>query len=232
MSFFGDAEKLFWDNAADGWDKAKKRAKPKIHNVGIGWLGVKPDEVISKLERIGVKITRRTLLNYEKFGLIPEPKRSGAGKGKGRTTDYPDETPAEAFAAYCLLHDHGAEGIKVKPEWVASIRQKVKERGDFSCEKSYGGLTDDFLATLWIIRYTSAQIEVSGIRKMFKEKYNIDAHNIEIVIDSKEKEFIEISDAHKQQRKHGDVRITSLSDGTHIFEYWNANEEAWIKFNT
>ncbi|SDE23917.1 hypothetical protein [Sporomusa acidovorans] len=62
-----------------------------------------PDEVLEKLQRMGVKISRSTLMRYENQWLIPEPKRGGGGPG-GRYTDYPAETVIEAYAAYALMH--------------------------------------------------------------------------------------------------------------------------------
>lgn len=63
-----------------------------------------PDEVIKQLkEKLGVEISRATLLRYEKQKLIPEPERGGGGAG-GRWTDYPEKTVAETYAAWSLMH--------------------------------------------------------------------------------------------------------------------------------
>lgn len=96
------AEKLFIDNAVYNSNMAKARAKPRIYGIGRGDI-MTPDEVLAALEKLDVVITRRTLLNWEKWGLIPEPKRGGLGKGKGRFANYPDDTPAEAYAAWFFL---------------------------------------------------------------------------------------------------------------------------------
>jgi hypothetical protein len=66
---------------------------------------VSPSEVIEKAKEYGVKISRSTLLNYEKWGLIPPPVRGGAGRGKGRTTNYPDETPGILVTSYVLMRE-------------------------------------------------------------------------------------------------------------------------------
>jgi hypothetical protein len=79
-----------------------------------------PDEVVNTLKKMGVEITRRTLLNYENWGLIPKPKRGGLGRGKGRTTYYPDETPAEAYAAWRSIKNKQVDDLR-------AIRDKAKE---------------------------------------------------------------------------------------------------------
>jgi hypothetical protein len=61
-----------------------------------------PDEIISELKLLGVNMTRRTLLNYEKQHLIEEPERGGGGTG-GRWTNYPDGTVDMAFQAYKIM---------------------------------------------------------------------------------------------------------------------------------
>lgn len=62
-----------------------------------------PDEVLDKLKILGVNITRKTLLNYELIGL-PEPERGSGGRGKGRFTEYPEETVCMAFAIYHMMN--------------------------------------------------------------------------------------------------------------------------------
>jgi len=62
-----------------------------------------PDEICRGLDSIDAEVSRRTLLNYEIWGLIPEPKRGGGGR-LGRFTDYPAGTIEEAFTAWSLIH--------------------------------------------------------------------------------------------------------------------------------
>jgi hypothetical protein len=107
----------FYDNTKDNARLARRRAKPKIKGIGRV-LVMTPDEVISKLKELGVSISRQTLRNYGKWGLIPEPKRGSKGKGRGRYTDYPDEAVAEAFASWMLLHGR----VKFRPEDISKVR--------------------------------------------------------------------------------------------------------------
>lgn len=96
-----------------------------------------PNEVINQLEKLGVEISRATLLRYEKQELIPLPKRGGGGAG-GRWTDYPPDTVAEAYAAWALMHGHyatdGEENIfidgkppKLSVKFIASSRRAAVE---------------------------------------------------------------------------------------------------------
>jgi hypothetical protein len=86
-----------------------------------------PDKVIEELREVNVEISRRTLLNYEKWGLIPRPQRGNGGRGKGGITDYPDSAVAEAYASFKEIHEGGwhESGVKYAPSFVAAIRQGV-----------------------------------------------------------------------------------------------------------
>lgn len=104
-----------------------------------------PDEVIEKLKRIGVEISRPTLTRYEKQKLIPEPKRGALGRGGGRWTDYPVETVSQAYAAWSLMHgNYGDDALGqlfgnklpvLGPEVISFIRS-------YSILRSAGGLDD------------------------------------------------------------------------------------------
>ncbi|MCL6558948.1 MAG: hypothetical protein K6U74_09115, partial [Firmicutes bacterium] len=128
---------------------ARYWCKPKHKNLLKVVVPITPDEVIAELKKLGVNISRNTLLNYEKWGLIPEAERGSHGKGKGRYADYPPETIAEAYASYCALRgltfsetanlitpdgiyqqnfqicDGGAFKVKVSPRQVAVIRKRA-----------------------------------------------------------------------------------------------------------
>jgi len=123
----------FYENTRTNTALAKRRTRPKIK--GIGRLcTMTPDEVLEKLKQLGVSMSRQTLRNYEKWELIPEPKRGSKGKGRGRYTDYPLQTVAEAFASWKLLHGK----ISVQKEDAAKIRnlaQHFETTGDFRLKR-------------------------------------------------------------------------------------------------
>lgn len=93
-----------------------------------------PDEVIEKLNNaFNISISRPTLLRYEKLGLIPGPERGGTGR-RGRYTNYPEETVAEAYASWCLLHGQyggeekewfGGKMPSLSPVFVKTLREKI-----------------------------------------------------------------------------------------------------------
>lgn len=58
-----------------------------------------PDEVIGRLSKIEVNVSRKTLYNYEKWGLVSEPTFRNS-----RNTNYPACVVDEAYAAWTLLH--------------------------------------------------------------------------------------------------------------------------------
>jgi hypothetical protein len=80
-----------------------------------------PNEVVANLAILGINVTSETVRNYVKWGLIPTPFRKSLGRGKGRISIYPEETPEEFYASYCLVHR--VEGIKLSPKLVAPIRK-------------------------------------------------------------------------------------------------------------
>lgn len=138
------AERLFMDNVTYNRNLSKARTKPKhsIPRQGMVFI-LTPDEVIEVLRDHGLDITRRTLFNWEKAGLVPEAERGSFGQGGGKWSDYPDETIPEALTAhllkgvYRLKHAEIArarEGYnmgKLKPYsgvWGAVI-QRIKEEG-------------------------------------------------------------------------------------------------------
>ena len=103
-------------DSLDNWDMAKCHTKPKHR--GILRI-VKPEIVLRELNKMGVEISHRTLQRYAEDGLIPKPETKAAGRGKGKITDYPDETPGEAFASWLLMKGN----LRRRKEEVKMIRE-------------------------------------------------------------------------------------------------------------
>ena len=72
-----------------------------------------PDEILSALESKGIKLARKTLLNYEYANLINVPERGGLGQGKGRFTEYPEDTLEQIITAYYMLKDRNINPKKL-----------------------------------------------------------------------------------------------------------------------
>lgn len=84
---------------------------------------VTPDEVIEILENEhGEKVSRRTLLRWEKASCIPTPKRGSFGQGGGKWADYPDETIAEIMAMQVLRKKKS-----ISLDRVSEVRKKALE---------------------------------------------------------------------------------------------------------
>lgn len=84
-----------------------------------------PEEFIVEVNSQGIKVTRSTLLNYEKWGLISTPERGGGGTG-GFWTNYPFTTIFEFVAGWKLLH--GRYGNAALEEMVGGIRPRISPR--------------------------------------------------------------------------------------------------------
>ncbi|MCW2277756.1 hypothetical protein [Heliophilum fasciatum] len=81
---------------------------------------MKPHEVIEKLKAKGIRISRATLSNWEKWGLIP-----ASTPINGRDVAYPREAVAHAYASWALLHGNPFPGVSFTPEKVAQIRMNA-----------------------------------------------------------------------------------------------------------
>lgn len=76
-------------------------------------------EVLNILESLDVKISAETLRRWTKAGLVSEPLRGSRGRGKGRYSDYSQETVNDAFAAYHLLKNNSMDQV-------SEVRQNAK----------------------------------------------------------------------------------------------------------
>ena len=94
-----------------------------------------PTEFVNKLKDKRIEVTTRTLLNYETNGLIPKPERHGEGRGRGKSTDYPDGALYEFMTSYQLIN--GAEH-RINQKLVKQFREKaleLKQKTDWTPEK-------------------------------------------------------------------------------------------------
>ncbi|MCM0758123.1 hypothetical protein M7775_05975 [Sporomusa sphaeroides DSM 2875] len=176
-----------------------------------------PDEVIQELQRMNVNITRRTLLRYETAKLIPAATRGGQGRGKGRTTDYPKDTPAEAYVANALLHGNPS----YKPEVIARARQFVLKDID-SGEPNL--MLKEPACIYWLIYFM-----------LYNEK--IDLQNHEIWIDFRtidttfndgfEKEPPEIPpDINLENYQKGIISVCFVNYGI-VAKMWDPQKKKW-----
>ncbi len=105
-----------------------------------------PDEVLEKLKSLGIEVTERTLQRYVKDELIPMPERKSGGRGKGRSTDYKEETPAEFYASHRLRFEYG-----LKADIIARCRKRAVDNDlGFSLEASPEYLIEIGFAKLWL----------------------------------------------------------------------------------
>ena len=69
-----------------------------------------PDELVKKLKELGIRnISRKTLYNWEKAGLIPE-----ATFRNSRTTEYSDEALSEGYATGKLKEEKRLTNKQIK----------------------------------------------------------------------------------------------------------------------
>lgn len=154
----------FWDNT--NYNKSLVYRKPQKHNkavwTGIGGISIMgPDTVLKELEKLGINMSERTLQRYVKDDLVPMPERKSGGRGKGRVTDYPEETPVEAYASYNLIHGE----IKLPTEMVAEARYHALsfEENPYAYRDVSGGHQTWFMPLFfsdWLLNKGKAEKEV------------------------------------------------------------------------
>lgn len=88
-----------------------------------GYL-MSPDEVIQAAAQYGVQVAGSTLRWYRQKGLIPAPKIRSLGRGRGVSSEYPPETPAELIASKLLLRQEFL-GRRVTAEELAEARAQA-----------------------------------------------------------------------------------------------------------
>jgi hypothetical protein len=81
-------------------------------------FGVEVKAVLEKLLSIGLNTTERTLQRYAKQGLIEKPKTKSAGRGYGKTTDWPEDTPQQFYASWTMRN-----ALKIKPDTILTAKE-------------------------------------------------------------------------------------------------------------
>lgn len=110
-----------------------------------------PDEVIAKLKEVGINISRKTIYNWEQWGLIPE-----ATFRNSRQTDYPGHTWAEAFASEQLRKGE----FKINKEKVRDVRERaiqVKNDPRLFHPRMKGDMLTGALAVNWLLDKARAE---------------------------------------------------------------------------
>ncbi|CVK17552.1 hypothetical protein [Sporomusa sphaeroides] len=114
-----------------------------------------PDELIYRLQKIEVTLSRTTLNRYERDGLIATPKRGGYGRGGGRWTEYPTGTIIEVATAWAMLGGNtfaspDGQKLRFSPNIVGFARREaIQEISDFIPPASFlfGLLPSDIMDT-------------------------------------------------------------------------------------
>ena len=76
---------------------------------------MRPEELQELLKNYsGIKVTTKTIYNYARHGLIPEPSRKNLGRAGGIVTEYPEEAAIEAIVAWKLINAHQIPLKRVK----------------------------------------------------------------------------------------------------------------------
>jgi len=81
--------------------------------------GITTTQLLWELEQIGIRVTERTIQNWVKDGLLPEPERRNLGRGKGQASLHAPGALDEAFVAWELMHG----GFNVSPATVSEARR-------------------------------------------------------------------------------------------------------------
>lgn len=116
---------------------------------------MKPDEVIEKLKKLGVLMSRRTLYNYEQEGLISKPDFRNS-----KTTDYPDTIYGEAYASFDLKNN-----FRIKQKEVAQIRELALKKGKENLWNSVTKKPDYYYALRWLTMKDRALREEGDLKE-------------------------------------------------------------------
>lgn len=86
-------------------------------------------EVMKELEKVGINVSRRTLVNYGNQKLAPKPIK--IGKGRGVESEYPWDMAAEVAASYRLLSapfDMTVADVKKARDLAIVVRERIADQ--------------------------------------------------------------------------------------------------------
>ncbi|NSW83147.1 MAG: hypothetical protein HPY90_07710 [Syntrophothermus sp.] len=166
-----EAKWAFWDSVHKGKQLSKRHCKPHRRAV---YRIMSPDEVIRKVAELGgPTVSRATLTNWERWGLLPQARRGSYGRGKGRWTDYPDGAEFEAYANGVFFRD----GVPVDPGSGYTIKQPSRRLAQSARRIGLallkgpictGDFKDDRLKSVWEAENRLLQIAIEERNRLLK----------------------------------------------------------------
>lgn len=107
-------EELDW-NARLAKRRTRRRHRYPIEERG---RSMSPDELVERLEALGVHLARRTVTDWTRRGVIREPVRGSRGRAQGRFTEYQDPwAVGDAVAAWMVAKELGRGKLAHPFEW-------------------------------------------------------------------------------------------------------------------
>ena len=121
---------------------------------------MKGEEVLSKMQELGVGATLRTLQRYEAANLLPSAQRGWGEGGFGRFAEYNQAAVAEFYASYSLVHRYlwkvRFEDVPAVREVALQLEKKLWSRDEL---QAFVGQNDDKMAAVWYWLVNKARVE-------------------------------------------------------------------------
>lgn len=168
---------------------------------------MKPDDVVSEIKLMNIKkISRRTLLLWEKEKLLSPAKRGSGGRGIGAYAEYPEDAAAEFAASWYTMY---SDEKKTYSE-VAVIREEALSEKDISL-KSDKAKTWLELKELAILRLLEREADViqAQLKQAEEIQGRIDIH-ARTIVDKKRLESL------KKRRENMDSYLKILTENEHL----------------
>lgn len=160
---------------------------------------MKPDDVIEEIKKLGIKkISRRTLLLWEKKQLIPAAIRGSGGRGIGAFADYPDCTAAEFSASWSVMYDD-----HLKYDQVALIRAEALSNPISDKSKKWLKLRKDFLELRKI--FLGIEEEKTELNKSFVSTLALRNEHLNII-----KEYMNLLPDGSTEKLHKEIEYLHI----------------------